>query len=553
MPFFDDFESGTGNWLTARGLPPATYRTAAPVGALDPERHRQQALEHSMELIGAIDLSDATDPQLTFWVRGGVGYRGSFAAQSSTNGGLTWVDLPAPVSASPGPRLAPLPGLPRRLPAGGVRIRFAYTKASYGSGTNMFVDDVAIEEMPSRGPRPSVPHLKSIDLSWSESALGDFDRYEVYRSTSANVTVANDLSSPRPTPATSPSPTPGSPSAPPTTTASSSSTRARSQPRPTRNPPPPSHSPSRLPIPWKTSTTGIPTAPGAPTAPAPTKPPSPSTTRPATTPPSSDTYILTAIDLSGSTWPVLSFWDRHGLANDWGNLYVSPNGTSWYRIYTASGSRTSWAEQRVDLSLWKNCHQPQDPFQRRHRRLQRRRRLVHRRPLGGRALGRSSRCRSSTTSKAAPATGSPPPGLLQPTSARGSCRRSRPRAAISSRTPVTTWSSADRSTSPQPPIPSSPTGSAVVSATAAPSPPSTPTTAASPGPIIPGTGFGESSVPDWRRHQVSLSRPTRRPTSGSASASARAHTAAAPTCTSTMSQSRKCPSQVALDRSRPPP
>ena len=70
---------------------------------------------------------------------------------------------------------------------------------------------------------------------------------------------------------------------------------------------------------------------------------------------STDSYALTAVNLVGTTWPVLRFSDRHRLAgNDWARLEVSPNGTTWYPIYGVMGVRTNWNEASVDLSPWKN-------------------------------------------------------------------------------------------------------------------------------------------------------------------------------------------------------
>jgi hypothetical protein len=65
----------------------------------------------------------------------------------------------------------------------------------------------------------------------------------------------------------------------------------------------------------------------------------------------------TSVDLRGVSWPVLRFRDRHALytiaAGDRGVLEVSPDGGNWTRVYGVSGTRGEWAEQRIDLSLWR--------------------------------------------------------------------------------------------------------------------------------------------------------------------------------------------------------
>jgi hypothetical protein len=69
----------------------------------------------------------------------------------------------------------------------------------------------------------------------------------------------------------------------------------------------------------------------------------------------SDSYALTAVNLAGTAWPVLRFWDRLRLASgDFAYAEVSPDGSSWTRLYGVTGIRTEWADQGIDLSQWKN-------------------------------------------------------------------------------------------------------------------------------------------------------------------------------------------------------
>jgi hypothetical protein len=69
---------------------------------------------------------------------------------------------------------------------------------------------------------------------------------------------------------------------------------------------------------------------------------------------STDTAALTAVNLTGSAWPVLKFWDRYHIAvNDYGFVEVSPDGATWTRVYGVSGARTNWTEQTIDLSAWR--------------------------------------------------------------------------------------------------------------------------------------------------------------------------------------------------------
>ncbi len=72
---------------------------------------------------------------------------------------------------------------------------------------------------------------------------------------------------------------------------------------------------------------------------------------------SGNNYALSAVDLTEVDWPALSFRDRHAFysadAGDRGILEVSPNGSSWTRVYGVTGTREGWAEQRIDLSPWR--------------------------------------------------------------------------------------------------------------------------------------------------------------------------------------------------------
>ena len=152
--------------------------------------------EHVMVLGGDLDLSSTVDPQLTYWIRGALTYRGGFQAQVSTDGGIGWTTLPnTGIGESTIPEWRRYQVSLDTYRQSGVKIRFRVSQGStYAGGNIIFLDDVSIEEMPQPVTLGiATPHLKSVDLSWSQSALGDFDRYEVYRSTSANVSVANDL------------------------------------------------------------------------------------------------------------------------------------------------------------------------------------------------------------------------------------------------------------------------------------------------------------------------------------------------------------------------
>ncbi len=360
LPFFDDLEAGTGNWLAAAWAPSTDNPHDGTWSAQStPQGATLDRMEHVMELAGELDLSAAIDPQLTYWVRGGVSDNGSIRVRISVNGGVTWTDVPGtPLGEYWSGDWTRIQASLAAYLQSGVRIRFVVTQGSYGGATNVFIDDVSIEEMPETVYLGiPTPHLKSVDLSWDESTLGDFDRYEVYRSTAANVTTGSTLVATFDTESET------------TFTDTGLSIGASYYYRVfvfnSRNVATPSNERSTTTVPltfpftdpmenldnWDATGTWGPDgadpyegsfslndSPGDNSAYSVT------------------TYLLTAIDLSGSTWPVLRFQDRLGLANDWGYLEVSTNGTSWSRVYSVTGARAAWSEQSIDLSPWKTSN-----------------------------------------------------------------------------------------------------------------------------------------------------------------------------------------------------
>ena len=359
IPFFDDLESGLGNWLTSSWTPSADAPHSGVLSLRStPNGTMSGSSQNAMELAGSFDLSGTTNPQLTFWLRGGVGDDGGFSSQISIDGGLTWASLP---NAGIGQYWSG--GWTRfQVPLtsyiqSGVRLRFLNTNSTYGGPSDLYVDDVAIEDMPDNVDLdPLVPHLKSIDLSWSESALGDFDRYEVYRSTSANVTVANDL--------VFTSTDPGDTAFTDTGLSIGATYYYRVFVFNSRYVATPSNEKSTTTVPlsfpfadpMENLDSWDATGSWGPDGASPSEGSFSLSDSPGdNSVPSLTSYILTAIDLSGSSWPVLSFWDRYAMANDWAFLDVSSNGTNWTRIYSATGALPTWTLRAIDLSPWRTA------------------------------------------------------------------------------------------------------------------------------------------------------------------------------------------------------
>jgi hypothetical protein len=359
LPFIEDFESGTARWLNSQW----TETTAdAHAGTASLQSTPQGAIvdrnQHVAEIAGEFDLSGTTDPQFTYWVKGVIASQGSFAAQISNNGGQTWNSLPGTTlnqqvvadwtrfQVSLDSFLQP-----------GIRLRFLAKQGNSAGATDILVDDVSVEEVPAGvNLAIPVPSLKSVDLSWSQSSLGgDYDRYEVYRDTSPDVTTDDTLiasfTSVGDTTFTDTGLSIGQTYYYKVFTFNTRGVAGPSNERTTTTVPlsMPFVDPMENLDFWDTNGAWGPDG-ASPHQGAASLNDSPG----GNSSPSSETYILTAIDLTGSTWPVLRFWDRFAMADDWGVVEVSPNGSSWTKLYSAFvGSRTTWTEQAIDLSPWK--------------------------------------------------------------------------------------------------------------------------------------------------------------------------------------------------------
>ncbi|RLB09702.1 MAG: hypothetical protein DRG59_01565, partial [Deltaproteobacteria bacterium] len=190
-PFFDDMESEASelNWIasswkrTNKDSYSGTYCwTDSPNGS---------TLRHSsLVLAGVIDLSSATNPQLSFWHQF-QSYSGYYIVQISHDGGHNWEDLARYSSQQKtGWRkeqidLSPYVGL------SSVVVRFT---TNCQSGDGWYIDDVRISDgcpnVTLDLPFNITEH--SMELSWSESDCPDFAQYEVYRDTEPGVSLSSE-------------------------------------------------------------------------------------------------------------------------------------------------------------------------------------------------------------------------------------------------------------------------------------------------------------------------------------------------------------------------
>ncbi|HOX63300.1 MAG TPA: immune inhibitor A [Verrucomicrobiota bacterium] len=369
LPFYETFEAGLDQWLHAswardtNGAYGGQYAVRdTPSGRMNPDT------TYWLGLGSPLNLSNAVNPQLVFWVKGQLPYRSRFRVHYSTDDGLNWGELyglnyewdqgwtRAQVS---------LQSLVNRL----VRLRFA-TWNEYGSAPaeDLWIDNLAIEESPPPVALYPLTEITpaSMRLDWTEAAIGNFKEYRIYRSETPNVSESSTLLAVITNQAA--------------TTFVDGGLMARKtyyyrvylhnhyddsvgsnqSSATTAGVELPWVADFETPQPGWTFTGTWTLWPGAGRNGSVALADSPGDY-----PNYSSHYAQFAADLRGSVWPVLRFWDRHFItAGDWGRVFISGDGgASWTRVYGVSATRTNWAEQSVDLSPWKNSSQVWVRFQ----------------------------------------------------------------------------------------------------------------------------------------------------------------------------------------------
>ena len=93
-PFFDDFESGLGNWVAGGqwGLTDSTCLGGDFAVTDSPGGNYPDNYNGSLTLATSIDLSTAASPVLIFWHKLWLAYADYAYVEISTNNGLTWPD-----------------------------------------------------------------------------------------------------------------------------------------------------------------------------------------------------------------------------------------------------------------------------------------------------------------------------------------------------------------------------------------------------------------------------------------------------------------------------
>jgi hypothetical protein len=319
--------------------------------------------DHVMELAGELDLNGTTDPQLTYWMRGSIVGGASFSAQVSTDGGLSWTTLAdTSIGSSSTPQWTRYQTSLAAYKQAAVRVRFVVHNGYSAGATDVFLDDVSIEEMPPTLSlaTPDEITISSMRLSWNNLNDSAFKAYALYRSETSTVDTTSELVA---------------------TIVDQDQTEfvdSALQARrtyyyrvyfvDTSDTYSPSNSTSAMTLgvamPFSDafeSDSGVWTFTGqwGWVEAAGTESSWSLGDSPGDLVKNTDTWAVTGVDLSTTTWPVLGFSDRYDIpASHWGRLEISSNGgSSWTTLYGIQGSRTDWVARRFDLSPWRGQSQ----------------------------------------------------------------------------------------------------------------------------------------------------------------------------------------------------
>ena len=360
-PYYEYFEAGISNWLAAGWL---VNTNKAYAGANSVFANQSPTLPYgthlSMTLGDSLDLSTASNPQLTYWLQGSLQNASYYQIQASSDGGKTWGTLDSRQSTWSTNNWTRRQASVSGYTGTNVRFRAAiWSHAIYIPVANMYIDNLVIEDQPDGvALNPLTPHLKSIDLAWTVSGLGaEFKRYEIYRSSDATITWddtligsftdTNDISMTDTGLSIGVTYHYGVYVVNTNDTYSSPATQSATTVPLVLDVNDPMENLDNWYIQgdWGVDTlfkhggsASISDSPGS-----------------AYQNSLNNNYILTAVNLTSATRPVLSFWDRYDIAtagSDWAWVEISPNGTSWSRRYNCRGTRTNWVEQFIDLSEW---------------------------------------------------------------------------------------------------------------------------------------------------------------------------------------------------------
>jgi hypothetical protein len=379
FPFVEAFDStNASNWITS-GWTVVTGGTSGLYEITDsPLGNYPLLTRNRLVSAGVFDLSAATHPVLTFWHNYSVytnhGYHQNeddwirvYASYGYGHSG-TWVQLLGNTSSNGGWTRVQL-DMEQFAGKSAVRLIFRLddnidnyyaTDALNRTSGGWHIDDIRLEELPVDVAINTITSssLHHVALSWSQNQDDDFDRYEIYRSTSPDVTRSSTLIKTTTDQATT-SWTDTISLIQPTqysyrvyvydirgTVSMGSNVITATYTVPT-NTFPFSDSMAVNTDKWNWS------APWGPVTDVYHSAPSAWKSDPVQAyKPNANSALTTFVNLGGGTAPVLTFWHRYAFEAgvDYGRVEISTNGgSSWTQVLAVTSVDDEWNQERVDL------------------------------------------------------------------------------------------------------------------------------------------------------------------------------------------------------------
>ena len=192
LPFFDDFESGLGNWAPGGswGITTAHYASPGHSATDSPGSFYTNNTDAALALAVSLDLSGAIRPALSFQHQYALeaGYDFGYV-EVSTNGGSSWL---APAVAAYTGNLGAMSreqlDLSACAGAANFRLRFRIVTDSSVVMDGWYVDDVRVAEAPAPVTlQATQTNRNSVALAWGQSTSLGFASYRLYRSLSPGV------------------------------------------------------------------------------------------------------------------------------------------------------------------------------------------------------------------------------------------------------------------------------------------------------------------------------------------------------------------------------
>jgi hypothetical protein len=182
FPFFDDVETDTTSlnaWIPGSfDLKLANAHSGAQVWSLKPSGGSYNYLT----LSGKLNLSGASNPYISLWVKKADGGSGYIKIEASGDGGLTWTSLSEPFFS--GTQYTWFQASLANFRQNNVVVRIGCYNPSGGT---YYIDDILIDNAPTpKALTLLTPTNNGMKVRWGISTAADFGNYRVVLSTDQN-------------------------------------------------------------------------------------------------------------------------------------------------------------------------------------------------------------------------------------------------------------------------------------------------------------------------------------------------------------------------------